>query len=131
MFSVFHDTDDACLQQPKLVETRQEKRRERASIIYFRSSSIRSRVSILSVGFSSLEVTVAIFTFFVWHIKSQLKEKESVECISRLGGCFLRILYFAQASDCKCRLSSGSSIPVASFISYQYRGKSNEKKSLL
>lgn len=118
MLPVLHDADDACLggYNEKFLSM---KMILPTSVICLRSSSIRSRVSFLSVLFSSFDDTVAIFSFVIAQEKSWLKEKESSGLISRPGGCFLRTLYFAQAKDCRCLFSSGSSIPVDSWISYK------------
>ena len=51
-------------------------------------------------------------------MKSLLNENESCRFTSLPGGCFFKILYFAQARDCRFRESSPSGMPVAVLISF-------------
>lgn len=126
MFPVLHNSDDTSLPgrgweegwTDKKTKCRKNKiEKLNTSIWCFRSSSIRSRVPFLSSLSSTLEETVLILIFCIPLEKSWLKEKDSSGCTSRPGGCFFRILNFAQANDCSCRFSSVSSIVEASLIS--------------
>ena len=87
------------------------------SVWCLRSSSIRSLVSFLSSPVSTLATTVLILIFCMLEVNWWLKEKESLEFTSRLGGCFFNILNFAHASDCRWRRNSFSGIWVADLIS--------------
>ncbi len=78
---------------------------------------MRSFVSLRSSVLSTRDAMVLILIFCRFAEKSTLKEKESVELMSRPGGCFFRILYFAHARDCSCRFSSTSWMDVAAWIS--------------
>lgn len=75
---------------------------------------MRSWVSFRSSCVSTLDDTVAILILCKGEVKSELKENESVVDISRDGGCFLRILNFPHAKDCKflCRSPSGIAVEV-------------------
>lgn len=87
-----------------------------------RSSSTRSFVSFRSSVFSTRAATVLILIFCSGAEKSALNVNVSSRLMSRPAGCFLRILYFAQASDCRLRWRSVSGIAVADLMSYRTDG---------
>lgn len=117
VFSVFHHPDDTGLGPGCNQSTVALGQSTCTSVWYCRSSSILSRVSFRSSVLSTLADTVPILIRCIGQAKLLLKEKESSEWISRPGGCFFKILYLAQASDCRWRCSSCSGIEVVDLIS--------------
>lgn len=116
LLSVLHYSDDAGL-GPGCSQIIYRSSSPRTSVWYCRSSSILSRVSFRSSVLSTLADTVPILILCIGQVKLLLKENESCGFTSRPGGCFFRILYLAQASDCRWRCSSCSGIDVVDLIS--------------
>lgn len=116
LLSILHYSDDASL-IPNDNQTVHCGTTSLTSVWYCRSSSILYRVSFRSSMFSTLADTVLILILCIGHVKPLLKENASSELISRPGGCFFKILYLAQASDCRWRCSSCSGIDVVDLIS--------------
>ena len=98
MLPILHNPDNTCLRSTSqiLPNTSGE---HPTSVWCLRSSSILSCVSFRSSELSTFDETVLILIFCRLEVKLLLNEKESSRFTSLPGGCFFKILYFAQARD--------------------------------